>query len=68
MDKKDSIQRTIVYVPRRSRIRVYKIAKAVKLCSDFKIILVCEKYWYDQELFQDLFDEVHTYNNSRIHK
>ena len=67
MDEKINTQRRIVYVPRRSRIRVYKIAKAVKLCSDFKLILVCERYWYDKDLFQDIFDEVHTYNNLRIH-
>jgi virulence-associated protein VapD len=57
---------TIVYVPRRSRIRLYKIAKAAKLSNEFKLILVCEENYYDKELFEGLFDEVIFYNKRNV--
>lgn len=58
----------VVFLPRRSHIRLYKIAKAVKLTGLFKLVLVCEKAYYNPHLFDDLFDEVHTYNDSSIAK
>ncbi|MEQ8562910.1 MAG: hypothetical protein RID18_15450 [Cytophagales bacterium] len=51
-------RKVIVYVPRRSRIRLYKIAKSVSYSAHFKLILVCEETFYDKNLFEGLFDEV----------
>ncbi len=47
---------------------MYKIAKAVKLTSQFKLILVCEKVYYNEGLFEGLFDEIHFYNDNPIAK
>lgn len=55
-------KKTIVYVPRRSRIRLYKIAKAVMLSQEFRLVLVCEESFYDEDLFKGIFDEVIFYN------
>jgi hypothetical protein len=56
----------IVFVPRRSRIRLYKIAKAVSITRQYKLILVCEEAYYDKELFEGLFDEVYFFNHNTI--
>jgi hypothetical protein len=48
----------IVYVPSQSKIRLYKIAKAVKLTNQFELLLVCPEAFYDEALFEGIFDKV----------
>lgn len=49
----------VVFVPRRSRIRPYKMAKALKYTGKVELILLCEESFYDPALFDGLFNEVH---------
>lgn len=48
----------IVFVPRRSRIRLYKIAKSLQYSGKVQMILLCEESFYDEKLFAGIFDEV----------
>ncbi len=57
---------TVVFVPRRSRIRPYKMAKALKYTHKVKLILVCEESFYDEDLFEGIFDEVHFFTRKSI--
>ncbi len=49
---------TIAFVPRRSRIRPYKIAKALRSLGNYRLVLICEEAFYDPELLDGVFDEV----------
>ena len=55
-----------VFVPRRSRIRPYKIAKALKFTGQVHLILICEESFYDRDLFEGIFDEVHFYTKKNF--
>lgn len=51
----------VLFFPQRSKIRLYKIVKAVKHMDDVEAVLVCAKSYYDKNLFEGLFSEVHYY-------
>jgi len=54
--------KTIVFVREKPSIRIYKLAKALRHSTDYKIILICKTLSYDAELFKDLFDQIYFYS------
>jgi len=56
----------VIFIPRRSRIRPYKMAKALKYTGKVELILLCEESFYDKELFEGIFDEVHFFTRKNI--
>ena len=61
-----SERKKVVFVPRRSRIRLYKIAKAVRESREYETVLICEQSYFDDKLFDGLFDEVFFYSKSNV--
>ncbi|MFB6306967.1 MAG: hypothetical protein ABEH43_08285, partial [Flavobacteriales bacterium] len=57
----------ILFIPRRSRIRPYKIAKALKYIGEIELILLCEEHFYDKELFEGVFDRVIYFNKKNFY-
>lgn len=56
----------VVFVPRRSRIRPYKIAKALKFTGKVHLILVCEESFYEPQFVDGVFDEVHFFTSKNF--
>jgi hypothetical protein len=57
-------EKTIAFVPRRSRIRPYKIAKALRYLDGVRTVLICEEKWYDPSLHDGIFDKVRFYKKA----
>ncbi len=60
------MKKKVVFIPGGGRIRVYKLAKSLKQDDRWEVILLCSEGWYDEALFDGVFDKVFFFRKKRL--